>query len=354
MQRGSFSIGELLGVPIRVHLGLVVLVGLFAGLAEDSEDAAARLSLVGVVLSAVLVHELGHASVARRFGLRTRAIVLTPLGGVAAVEASGSEVPSSRAALAIAAAGPAANLILGAALLVPALFAEVALLDDLAATNLLLGAFNLAPAFPLDGGRILRALLEPRFGPLRAARAVSVVGRALASLALAAAVWLAEPLLAVVAIFVFISGASDARRQLVMGVVGARSVFEAMQPVRDTVTAFTPLESALALLTEQPALPALPVLFGARVVGVVHRQPVVMATLGEAEVSLGDLLDRNVVTQDGDGPLVALLLRMRASRSSAAVILRDDAVAGVLTLEQVAASVREALHGGRANSSSRG
>jgi CBS domain-containing protein len=158
----------------------------------------------------------------------------------------------------------------------------------------------------------------------------------------------------VVAVFIFVAGASDARRQMVMGVVGARSVFEAMQPVRGTVTAFTPLDSAMSLLEDQPELPALPVLFGERVVGVVHRQPVVMATLGQVAVSLGDLVDRNVVTQDGDGPLVALLLRMRAARSTAAVILRGEEVAGVLTLEQVAAAVREALHGGGGKSAGRG
>ncbi len=353
MTRGSFSIGELFGIPVRVHVALVVLVAVVVGLAGNIDEAGQRLALVSVVLSAVLVHELGHALVARRHGLRTLAITLTPVGGVASLEAGaqGGAV-SARAALAIAAAGPLANLGCGVLVLPFALLLPVPATEDIVATNLILGAFNLVPAFPLDGGRILRTLLEPSLGPLKAARRVSVLGRVLAAAGLGVAVWRMDPLLAALSLFVFVAGVSEARRQLVMGVVGSQRVFDAMQPVCEPVTTFTPLPDALTLLTEQPDLPALPVLFGDRVVGVVHRQPVVMAALGEVAVTLGDLLDRNVVTQDGDGPLVALLLRMRASGSSAAVILRGEVVAGVLTLEQVAASVRAAIHGppGSANS----
>ena len=180
---GSFKIGTAFGIPVRVHVTFLVLVYVLFLFA----DALAVLGLVGLVFGCVLLHELGHSLVARGFGLRVADITLWPLGGMARM----SEIPeNSRIEALIAFAGPAVNFALaGIALL--ALVAGAALgMEDGAkpqqlllgvlAVNVVQGGFNLLPAFPMDGGRLLRAFLARRRDWLSATEIAVRVGRWLA------------------------------------------------------------------------------------------------------------------------------------------------------------------------------
>ncbi len=157
----SFQIGRLFGIPIRLHWTFLILLYVFA-VGSDRPLTETVVFLGGVCL-AVLLHEIGHALVARRFGIQVVEITFWPLGGMTNM----TRVPEdARIEGLIAAGGPVTNLVL-AALSVPAwMLASAAELDGLAAAsatflgvNLLLGTLNLVPAFPMDGGRILRAWL---------------------------------------------------------------------------------------------------------------------------------------------------------------------------------------------------
>ncbi len=167
--KGSVRIGTLRGVPVRVHWSFPLLFVLIAAASAGRGGAAAVEATVWIaaIFASVVIHELAHARVAMRRGLRVLDIVLLPIGGV-------SEIPGmDRTAddeLAVAVAGPATSLGLAAALAVVALATGEHLWPPtmfvggwaarLAWANLVLGLFNLLPAFPLDGGRVLRALLS--------------------------------------------------------------------------------------------------------------------------------------------------------------------------------------------------
>lgn len=194
--RGSIRLGHILGIPVAVNytwfFAIAVIAWSLAGSyypqrAPGFDDAT--YWVMGVVSAlllfvAVLVHEFGHALTARRFGTETRQIVLFLFGGVAQIT---DEPPTPQAELLVAVAGPLTSLGLAIVfwMLSPALAVRPlgAITRYLAVVNLMLSAFNLVPGFPLDGGRILRAVLWARSGSFqRATRTASRIGQFVAML----------------------------------------------------------------------------------------------------------------------------------------------------------------------------
>lgn len=151
------------GIPIRLHSSFLILAAVFIGaeLVRSGLTAALLTTGLGVALfGSVLLHELGHALTAQHYGILTRSITLYPFGGVAALN---REPTRSNEELWIALAGPAVNAAL-ALLALPLALLGVPGAAFFAAMNLALGVFNLIPAFPMDGGRVLRAWLSRRKG----------------------------------------------------------------------------------------------------------------------------------------------------------------------------------------------
>lgn len=168
MRTGSLHLGRLFGIPVRVHWSLLVFL-LFVAIAERS--LAGVLSMV-LVFGSVVVHELAHALVARGRGLPIGDISLYPFGGVAKLL---SPPKTSRDEIVVAVAGPAASLALAFSFLALSPLGAVA--ATLARVNLMLGVFNLLPALPMDGGRVLRALLARRLGFYGATRRAARLSR---------------------------------------------------------------------------------------------------------------------------------------------------------------------------------
>jgi Zn-dependent protease len=149
------------GIPIRLHSSFLLLGVLYVGMEAwtGGQNGAINAVVLALMLfSSVALHELGHALIARRYGLNTRDITLYPFGGMANLE--GRPEPGWPEA-AIAAAGPGVNIAL-AALAAPLVYLELPLAKGFVLVNLLMGVLNLLPAFPMDGGRILRSLLTLR------------------------------------------------------------------------------------------------------------------------------------------------------------------------------------------------
>jgi Zn-dependent protease len=187
--RSSLKIGAIGGVPIRVHWSFSLLVVLvFVSSANGSTaEVLATAGFVLALFACVVVHELSHCAIAKKNGLRVKDITLLPIGGVSQIEGLGSTTPQIERDVAIA--GPLASiglavafggiaLLAGGHLLPPTLFGG-AWLSRLAWMNLLLAGFNLLPALPMDGGRVLRAVLAKRGGNLRATKIASSVAVAL-------------------------------------------------------------------------------------------------------------------------------------------------------------------------------
>jgi Zn-dependent protease len=211
----SWKLGRFAGIDTYVHASFLLLVA-WSVWASWSGVGTGLAVVMGVafllaVFASVLLHELGHALVARRYGITTRRIILSPIGGIAQLEGMPRR---PRQELAVALAGPAVNFVLAAGLwLLAPVFAGApivsTLLGSVMIANLGLGLFNLVPAFPMDGGRALRAVLAERVGPYRATETAAKVGKAIALvMGVVGLVW-GPTMLALVAAFVWFAANAE-------------------------------------------------------------------------------------------------------------------------------------------------
>ena len=216
--RWSWHLGRISGIPTRIHASFA-LVLVWIGISTWSAAHSGAAVLFGLlfalaIFACVLLHEFGHALVARRFGIETRRITLLPVGGVAELERAPED---PRAELWIAAAGPAVNFliaaVLGAVGLATGMFAgggvASVVFSGLVWANVMLGAFNLVPAFPMDGGRVFRALAAQRYGRLRATEYAAKLGRVLALGFGAWSLVSGNPIGALVAAFVYVAAGRE-------------------------------------------------------------------------------------------------------------------------------------------------
>lgn len=169
MVNNALSIGSVMGFPIRLHISLLIAIGVLSLMAVSAGINPIIIPLLALGLfGSVALHELGHSVVARAKGGYIQEIVLYPFGGAAKI-ANLSKRPGDE--ILIALAGPAVSLALAV------LFYSIPLTYDLARLNLALCLFNLLPVFPMDGGRVLRAGLAIKKGRLPATRAAAQVGK---------------------------------------------------------------------------------------------------------------------------------------------------------------------------------
>ncbi len=202
----SWKLGKVAGIDLHLHWTFLLWLA-FVGLATPGGLTA--VAVLASVFACVALHEFGHAIAARKFGIATRDITLYPIGGVARLEG----LPRAPIAeLTIALAGPAVNLAiaLGLTLIAPALDgAAGAFVGLLAWVNWMLAAFNLIPAFPMDGGRVLRALLSPALGRSRATDLAANVGQVLAVAFGAYCLWHGLWMQAALAAFLYFAAARE-------------------------------------------------------------------------------------------------------------------------------------------------
>jgi Zn-dependent protease/CBS domain-containing protein len=243
----SLSIGRIAGTAVRIHITfLLFLVWIWFVNYETGGAAAAWSGLLFMILLflCVLAHEFGHIFTARAFGVPTPDVTLLPIGGVARL-ARIPEAPGQEFLIAIA--GPAVNVVIAFALV---LFAgadldaqhlarvgnaQIGMLDRLAEVNLFLAAFNMIPAFPMDGGRVLRAALATQLGYVRATEIAASIGQWVA-FALGFIGLFYNPLLIFIAIFVYLAAASEAH------MVGLRAMSRGVPVTAAMVTQFASLK----------------------------------------------------------------------------------------------------------------
>lgn len=234
----SWQIAVIRGIPIKIHWSFFI-IPLFYGLGAGSLAGAVRgVVFILLVFACVVLHELGHSIAAQYYGITVREIILLPLGGVAQLQ---SLPKKPMRELVIALAGPAVNVIIVIALaaVVPGLLnmraltqqatasAGMDLLRDLAITNLFLALFNLIPAFPMDGGRVLRALLGLVLPYKDATRIAAWVGRVFAVGFVLIGLFTGNFLLALVGVFIFSGAGAEygmVRRQAALDKLSAADV----------------------------------------------------------------------------------------------------------------------------------
>lgn len=233
--KGSFRVARVAGIDLRIHVTFFLILVFYGAIyyqAGGLTGAIAGIGFVCLLFLCVVLHEFGHAFAARAFGIRTPDITLLPIGGVARLE----RLPRSPVQeLAIAVAGPAVNIAIALCLLpfVIGRFTseDVLAFDDargglvgkLLALNLMLVAFNMIPAFPMDGGRVLRALLATVLPHARATLIAARIGQVIAVIFGGLGLF-GNPFLLFIAVFVFMGAQQELEVSRFMERMGFRTV----------------------------------------------------------------------------------------------------------------------------------
>lgn len=346
--RWSYTIGRIGGTEIKVHVTFLLIVGWWAliGYSQGGPAAALTSALALLALFAcILLHEFGHILMARRYGVRTPDVILLPIGGVARLERIPDEPKQE---LLIALAGPAVTLAIAGILLavlrlsgshaqVTELSEQQPFLAQLVSVNLYLLLFNLIPAFPMDGGRVLRALLASRMGLLRGTRIAATLGQTFAVLGGLYGLTRPEPLLVLVAFFVFLGANAEA------ATVETRLAGQGLQVSQMMVTDFrtipvhATLNQAVELLLsgEQREFPVIDNL--GRTEGILTRDNLIRGLSQKGPNStVAEAMTTGVPTVHPTLGFQEALDRLRASRLPALPVVDvAGALVGLLTLDNI-------------------
>lgn len=345
----SFKLVELGGTSIRVHYTFLLLLawlGTVFWLQSGPVAALDGLLYVILLFACVVLHEYGHVFAARRYGIHTRDITLLPIGGVAALDRM-PEKPSQE--IIVALAGPAVNIVIASFLMLvfgarlnfsmPQISSEFAgeLASRLATVNFALAIFNLIPAFPMDGGRVLRALLGFTMDYRKATQLAARIGQGLA-IVLGFLGLLGNPLLVLIAIFIFLAAGAEAYsvsvRDFVRGGYAGDvmiSEFESLDPGSDVEQG-----AALLLKTTQQEFPVVD--GGRRLRGLLTRQ-IIIETLGSrgGQTPVLDVMLRELPVEPANTSLdrITKLLQDKAA-PAVGIIDRDQRLIGYVTKENMA------------------
>jgi Zn-dependent protease/CBS domain-containing protein len=347
--RWSWRIGSLAGIQIFLHYTFPLLL-LWGGWLQFSVqrswiDAGVGVAFAAALCVLVLLHEFGHAFAAKRYGIRTRDITLLPIGGVARIE----RIPeNAKQELVVALAGPAVNVCL--AILLTGMLVEAwpffgmipyesiasAIMLNLVIVNVCLAVFNLVPAFPMDGGRVLRALLSLRLGRTCATAIAARLGQLLAIVfAILAVAYFHQPLWLMLAVFVFIGAARELQMVRVKASLAGLSVGDLMQIGSKTLAPTDNLSDAMnyAVLSRQRDFA---VVEDDQVVGVVTQRALFSgAAMSGTDVQVRDVMYPDFPVTEPEEALEGVFLRMRNEGWPMLPVMKEGRLLGVLPGEAI-------------------
>lgn len=345
----SWKIGRIGGIDLRVHATFAILLTWIA--VVYYQDTGTVPGVVGGVLltlaifGSVVLHELGHALTARRFGIATKDITLLPIGGVARLD----RMPDQpRQELLIAIAGPAVTAAIAVAIYIvlrvlgqPLGFAETTangarggFLAQLMWVNVSLLVFNLLPAFPMDGGRVFRAALAFRMDYLHATEVAARIGKWFA-LVFGIIGLLFNPFLVLIALFVWLAAAAEASatqmHSLLGGVNVQRVMIRDVQTLATTDTLEAPIHHVLEGFQQD-----FPVVKDGKVVGVLTRAGLLtgLARHGR-EALVSDSMETSFRTAEPNELVEHAVAKLGDSSCRTLPVLSDGRLSGVLTLDNI-------------------
>lgn len=343
----SWKIARIAGIDIYVHGTFFILI-LWLGLIywKAGGTLLAVFSGIGFVLllfTCVVLHEFGHALTARRFGIKTRNITLLPIGGVALLE----KMPDDpREEILVALAGPAVNLVIALLLFIisgvngaffsaePLAVADGSLLQRLMLLNIFLAVFNLIPAFPMDGGRILRAILAIRMDHVRATQVAASIGQSIALMFGFLGV-LYNPFLIFIALFVWIGAAAESQNATLKSNLSGVKVGDAMQTNYEALHPDDPLSRAVDL-TLSGTQKYFPVLSRHKMTGVLGQNELLMGLSQKGKHSLtSEFMQADVQSVERTESLQLVLERFQNSDSKIIAVTESGTFVGIIDLENI-------------------
>lgn len=351
MKKGSLKLATVKGIGIWVHWSFSLLL-LFViwqswSAAQSVGQALTGVVFILIVFLCVVLHELGHALTARRFGIKTKSIVLLPIGGVANME----RIPEKpKHELLIALAGPAVNLVIALITgLLILLFVDqrvmerivngevesLPMLFNIMAVNVMLLLFNLLPAFPMDGGRVLRAALAMRMDRVKATNIAATIGKVFA-LGFIVLGFYASPFIILIGVFILLAATSEANMTRVKESLKGKVARQAMRTKFITLLPTDTMTNArIELLagTERDFL----VMREGQVEGVLTRDAIVLAGKGDADrLLVEEFMEREFQAIAPDEPLGELYTDLLTGKHKLIPVVEEGQVIGVVESENLA------------------
>jgi Zn-dependent protease/CBS domain-containing protein len=354
MRSWSIHVGRLFGVEVRLHLTFLILP-LFVFWTEYNSHGSANgprdLALVGIVLACVAAHEIGHMLVARRYGLIPKAVILLPLSGVTVFDETHAEKPASAAAawtreFLIALTGPLVNIVLAiiAAGIVFAVVPEANLWKwpflqpsnlprSVVWANLYLAGLNLLPAYPLDGGRVLRAFFARTIDPSTATRRAVSISHAMAMMLMVAGLF-SDTWLTMVGVIIFSAAQLEERAVIFQSVLDNVRLEEVMLTDFATLSPADTLEDALdkAVHSLQDDFP---VVRGSDMVGVISRQRILEALRVEGNGYVQAVMNKLFEVSARQESLASAFRKLTARNLSIIPVVEDQRLVGIITLQNL-------------------
>ncbi len=348
MRSWSIPVGHLFGVDIRIHLTfllLLIFVWFTQSVSPSAAGAGRGLALVGIVFGSVVLHELGHAVVAKRNGLAVRSIILLPIGGVTLMENTGAHNQNSARDIRIAVAGPVVNLAIAAfaGAFIVAMMPEAKLWSQpfvigtnlprsLFWSNVFLGAFNLLPAYPMDGGRILRAVLAERMDYTQATRRAVTVGQAFAMIMIFMGVWNAWLML--IGFFLFVGAQMEDRSVVFQSVLESVRMEDVMLTGFSTLSPADTLEDALAKAVHT-LQDDFPVVRGSDMVGVISKSKIVQALRSAGNGYVQSSMVKGFEIAQRNDSLASAFRKLGARGLSMIPVVDDQRLVGIVTMQNL-------------------
>jgi Zn-dependent protease/predicted transcriptional regulator len=355
----SIKVGTFAGIDVYVHATFFILIAwvafAFWQVGRSVGAAVAGVAFILALFGCVVLHEYGHALTARRFGIRTRDITLLPIGGLARLE----RMPDDpRQELWVALAGPAVNVVIAGLLFVVLhttgalspldrlTMAEGSFLERLMIVNIFLVVFNMLPAFPMDGGRVLRALLAIRMDYTRATQLAANIGQGMAFLFGLVGLFL-NPFLIFIALFVWIGAGQEAAMTQMRSALGGIPLERVMITEFRTLSPHDTLAHAVDLLlsgTQQD----FPVVDGGAVVGILTRADLLAGLARhERHLPVADVMRRDFHVAEASDMIEMALQDMQGRDCHTMPIVRRGHLIGLITMDNVGEflSVQAALEG---------
>ena len=359
MRSWSIPVGRLFGIEIRIHLTfLFLLVFLWSTATQDATAALRVLGLEGIVFGSVILHELGHALVARGSGIPAKGIILLPIGGITILDearAIPDPVNAWQRDIRIAAAGPLVNLLIagtsalvvisavpGFPLLAKPLIHWSALLRSLVWVNVYLGLFNLLPAYPMDGGRVLRALFSRRMDMVRATQRAVRIGHVFSVLFMMVGMLVSTRpetrwdgyWLMMIGFFLFVGAQLEERSAMFQSVLQSVRLEEVMLTDFATLSPADTLEDALdkAVHTLQDDFP---VVRGGDMVGVISKQKILDALRAEGNGYVQAAMNRIFDVASKQESLASAFRKLSSRNLSIIPVVDEQHLVGIVTLQNL-------------------
>ncbi len=338
----SFKILTVSGIPIRLHITFLLFFGWVIIATESSPESSKLLGILATTFVCIVFHELGHALVAKRLGVGTNDITLYPIGGVASLK----DRPPAKKELWIAIAGPMVNVLIaifvGIGLLIsgnkiPAFTLDITKLDYWQAIlmiNCILPAFNMIPAFPMDGGRILRAILGMSMPDEKATRIAATIGQLLATVLFVVGLYFMNFPLLLISFFVFVGAGQEVSTSVVFSLVSGKKVSDAMITEYQTLGHGETVAVAAQMLLSGYQHD-FPVVYGDEVIGVLTRDGIIKGlTIGGPDSYVTDQINREFRSCNPDESLEEIAKQLSSDREPI-FVMENGKLLGLVTSENL-------------------